>query len=125
MTYIPILEKVLQVNREAGPVAECWYEVTSPAQAEGLELSGGDWIVIVARVYSVKRDGGYPAGGLPPGAAPTPVKFASTLDLVPAPRAWKERARVSFRLSQAEIYLHSPGTSVIPVLRGEKEQVTP
>lgn len=48
------------------PGAELWYDVLPTERARLLDLKEGDYVVILARIATVQRSGGYERGATPP-----------------------------------------------------------
>lgn len=101
--YFPLIEKVEIVRGEDADTPRVWYRISGGALKA--ELGPGHWVMLVARVNSVRSSGGYRTGVTPPGgdAAP-PIESAS------------ESVGFEFRLEQKEIY-YFPG---LEGLRKEK-----
>lgn len=101
--YFPLIEKVELLRGDEGDVPRVWYRISGDALKN--ELGPGHWVMLVARVNSVRSSGGYKTGAVPPGGtAKPPVEEAI------------EPGGFEFRLEQKEIYFF-PG---LEGLRKEK-----
>lgn len=112
MNYFPLIEKVEIVRGEDADTPRVWYRISGDAALALLtpwrgkpELGPGQWVMLVARVNSVRSSGGYRTGATPPGEKEKPP-IEETL----------EPAGFEFRLEQREIY-YFPG---LEELRKEK-----
>lgn len=94
--YFPLIEKVEIVRGEEADVPRVWYQIPGD-NAFKAELEPGDWVMVVARVHSVRSSGGYRTGATPPGGKEKPP-IEETRD----PLGFE------FRLEQKEIY-YFPG----------------